>query len=277
MEVEIAVFESAGGGRYPARSVKEVPGGVFALGCQVQPEWHRHLAGFDDCIPTPVDLVPGRVSRGHGHRRQQRGKRHNRRLWRRETCCILGHEKESILETLFRTSLTKAFLPVLGLAILTAVDGDAQNLSKHNRAFSPSSPASLRSQPTVSTDDLTSPAAVPCVVSLFNNYTFNSYSSQSFTYTPTCPGPWSKVLFKGSFNVSAGVQFDRTANIQLGYVNIYFGTTEEPSSTSAPSWKVQRDLTDYSSSVCRAPIRRSRYLQHRRLHLHRRHLRHGDP
>ena len=92
-------------------------------------------------------------------------------------------------------------------------------------------------------------AGAPCVVTLFNNFEFNTYGPQTFTYTPpaSCPGPWSKVLFTGSFNVTEGIQFDRTASIQIGYVNIYFGTTEEPSPTSAPAWNVLRDLTDYSS------------------------------
>ncbi len=138
----------------------------------------------------------------------------------------------------------KTFLTVLGAIALAACNMEAQNLSQHNRVLSPSSPVA-QAAPTLSADS--SPQATPCVVTLFNNYVFQDYSAQYFTYTPTCPGPWSKVLFKGSFNVSEGIQYDRTANIQLGYVNIYFGTTEEPSPTSAPSWTVQRDLTDYSS------------------------------
>ncbi len=108
--------------------------------------------------------------------------------------------------------------------------------------------ASLSGARASSDAGVSAPAGVaPCVVNLFANYVFRDYSAQYFNYTPTCQGPWSKVVFKGNFNVSAGVQFDRTANIQLGFVNLYFGTTEEPSPTSAPSWSVQRDLTDYSS------------------------------
>jgi len=46
--------------------------------------------------------------------------------------------------------------------------------------------------------------------------------------------------------VTAGNQFDRTANIWLGGTNIFFGTTSEPGATLAPSWHVESDLTDYS-------------------------------
>jgi hypothetical protein len=87
----------------------------------------------------------------------------------------------------------------------------------------------------------------PCIVTLFDGYTFDDFNPRYFNYNPTCEGPWSKVIFEGNFNVTQGIQYDRTVTVGLGGVNIYFGTTEEPLRTSAESWKVQRDLTDYSS------------------------------
>jgi hypothetical protein len=47
--------------------------------------------------------------------------------------------------------------------------------------------------------------------------------------------------------VTAGRQFDRTANVWIGGVNVYFGTTAEPSRAVARSWHVERDLTDYQA------------------------------
>src|SRR4029077_8667640 len=44
-----------------------------------------------------------------------------------------------------------------------------------------------------------------------------------------------------------GRQFDRTAEIWIGGVNVYFGTTSEPSRKVARSWHIERDLTDYSA------------------------------
>jgi hypothetical protein len=55
------------------------------------------------------------------------------------------------------------------------------------------------------------------------------------------------VVLEGDFSIDAGVQFDRTATIFLGGVNLYFGTTQEPASTAGRSWHVERDLTDYSA------------------------------
>lgn len=93
------------------------------------------------------------------------------------------------------------------------------------------------------------PPTTPCVVPLFNQFTFIGFDDQGFDFTPPadCPGPWVKVVFSADFDVSAGRQFDRTAQIWLGGANIYFGTTQEPRATVAPSWHVERDLTDYSA------------------------------
>ena len=97
------------------------------------------------------------------------------------------------------------------------------------------------------TDAATSPpAGTPCTVTLFSNFQFVNFNAQYFTYTPSCPGPWSKVIFNGSFAITPGIQYDRTAEISLGYVNIYFGTTREDDPSFGPTWNVTRDLTDYT-------------------------------
>jgi len=93
------------------------------------------------------------------------------------------------------------------------------------------------------------PDSTPCVVQLFDNFVFADFSLHSFTFTPPagCPGPWSKVVLNADFSVQAGRQFDRTASIWIGGVNVYFGTTSEPSRTVARSWHIERDLTDYTA------------------------------
>ena len=91
------------------------------------------------------------------------------------------------------------------------------------------------------------PSTTPCVVQLFSGYVFADFSPKPFSYAPACPGPWAKVVLEADFSVTAGRQFDRTAQIALGHVNIYYGTTAEPSRTVSPSWHVERDLTDYGA------------------------------
>jgi hypothetical protein len=93
------------------------------------------------------------------------------------------------------------------------------------------------------------PSTTPCAVQLYSGFTFADFSPKPFSYTPpaACPGPWAKVVLEADFAVTTGRQFDRTAQIALGHVNLYYGTTAEPSSTLAPSWHVERDLTDYTA------------------------------
>jgi hypothetical protein len=100
---------------------------------------------------------------------------------------------------------------------------------------------------TVADPSVPRPPGTACVVQLFSNDTFDDYGTRPFSYAPPtgCPGHWSKVVLEADFSVTAGVQYDRTATIWLGGVNLYFGTTQEPGATLAPSWHVERDLTDY--------------------------------
>jgi hypothetical protein len=113
-----------------------------------------------------------------------------------------------------------------------------------------SGPYVIGSANTVTADPLvTRPSTTPCVVQLFSDASFYDFNVENFSYAPPpdCPGPWAKVVLEADINVSAGIQYDRTANFWLGPVNIYFGTTSEPSPSEGPSWHIENDLTDYSS------------------------------
>ncbi|MGA2980510.1 MAG: peptide-N4-asparagine amidase [Terriglobales bacterium] len=93
------------------------------------------------------------------------------------------------------------------------------------------------------------PHTTPCKVDLYNQFTFDNFNPQSFTYTPPadCPGPWAKVILEVNLSITKGIQYDRTANIWIGPTNVYFGTTAEDQPNEGRSWHVERDLTDYSS------------------------------
>jgi Peptide N-acetyl-beta-D-glucosaminyl asparaginase amidase A len=113
-----------------------------------------------------------------------------------------------------------------------------------------SGPYQLGSANTVTADpNITRPTTTPCVVQLFSNAEFQDFNAYTFNYAPPadCPGPWAKVVFESDISVTAGIQYDRTANFWLGAQNIYFGTTAEPSPNLGPSWHIESDLTDYSS------------------------------
>jgi hypothetical protein len=106
---------------------------------------------------------------------------------------------------------------------------------------------------TVATADLyvKRPATDPCVVSLFDKLDFIGFSPFPFQYTPPadCPGPWAKIVLQADYNVTAGRQFDRTAVIDVGGVNVYFGTTMEPGATTPRAWHVERDVTDIAATL----------------------------
>jgi hypothetical protein len=95
------------------------------------------------------------------------------------------------------------------------------------------------------------PDSKPCTVQLFTNQAFADFSNKTFAYAPpsACPGPWSKVVFSADFTVTAGRQFDRTAQFFIGNMNIYYGTTAEPRATLSPSWHVETDITDLSAGL----------------------------
>lgn len=92
------------------------------------------------------------------------------------------------------------------------------------------------------------PNEAPCIVPLFDNVQFTNFTPAQFQYAPpaNCHGPWAKVVLDVDFGVTAGRQFDRTASMWIAGTNIYFGTTAEPSSSLAPSWHVEKDVTDLS-------------------------------
>ena len=134
-----------------------------------------------------------------------------------------------------------------GLGILIATQAQAQPV--------PPSPPTIGSPNTVVADPPVSrPRTTPCRVRLFTDLRFADFSPKSFAYAPppACPGPWQKVVLEADYSVEGGRQFDRTATLWIGGVNIYFGTTAEP--TRAPikigrSWHVERDITDYTAGL----------------------------
>lgn len=93
------------------------------------------------------------------------------------------------------------------------------------------------------------PPGQPCVVTLFTDVSFNDFNARPYSYAPptACSGAWAKVVLEADFSVTAGRQYDRTATLWLAGVNLYFGTTSEPSAAVSPAWHVERDLTDYSA------------------------------
>ncbi|MGA2886880.1 MAG: peptide-N4-asparagine amidase [Terracidiphilus sp.] len=133
---------------------------------------------------------------------------------------------------------------LLVVSIMPANYSQTTNSSNQSSQYQIGTSLEATADPSVSRPD-----TKPCVVTLLSNQAFADFNNQPFTYTPPadCPGPWSKVVFEGDLSIQAGVQFDRTAEVFLGNVDLYFGTTAEPLQSLTNSWHVERDLTDYSA------------------------------
>lgn len=141
------------------------------------------------------------------------------------------------------------FSPILSALLLAVAAVLALPALRAQVVLAPTSPV-IGSSNTVSADPkVAAPSQAHCTVKLFSNLKFADYNAKSFTYTPPprCPGPWAKVVFSADFTVTAGLQYDRTAQFYLGGANLFFGTTPEPRSNLSPAWHVESDVTDLSA------------------------------
>jgi hypothetical protein len=147
---------------------------------------------------------------------------------------------------MFMKSSLRVATVLCGAAIALVSAG---NLTHAQVVIVPDTPQIGSSNPITAAPLVSRPPTKPCTVQLFQNLAFDNYTPAAFTYTPptACKGPWAKVVFTADFTVQAGTQYDRTAAFYLGHANIYYGTTAEPTSTLAPSWHVERDVTDLSA------------------------------
>lgn len=119
-------------------------------------------------------------------------------------------------------------------------------------AMSQGTPVVGSPQPASADPPIARPPTVPVRIPLFTGDRFDSFDAHPFHFIPPSRrGPWAKILLVADFRCTKGVQYDRTCTVFLGDVNIFFGTTAEPGRQTAPVWRVERDLTDYSPLFAR--------------------------
>lgn len=93
------------------------------------------------------------------------------------------------------------------------------------RAQTPVAPLVIGSANTATADPtVVRPRTRPVVVPLFSGVTFTDFNPRLFAYAPPANprGLWAKIVFVADFSVSAGRQFDRTAQITIGNVNVFY-------------------------------------------------------
>ena len=140
-------------------------------------------------------------------------------------------------------------LIVAGLSCVLSMLSSVSFANESESSFIPGSPNVVVADPRLPRAPVT-----PCVVPLLQDATFADAKPHTFSYSPptgSCfsndyHGPWVNVVLEADFSVTAGSQDSRTTTLWLGGVNLFFGTTPKPSATVAPSWHVERDLTEYT-------------------------------
>jgi hypothetical protein len=149
------------------------------------------------------------------------------------------------MTTQFPRALSNSLIAAACLvAAICPASGQTANISSASSQYQIGSQLEATADPAVPR-----PHTKPCIVNLLTNQAFENFNNANYTYTPPakCPGPWAKVVLTADFSIQPGVQYDRTGQLFLGDVNIYFGTTAEPLQTVTDTWHVERDLTDYAS------------------------------
>src|ERR1700723_11963 len=143
----------------------------------------------------------------------------------------------------------RVFNPVHTLSTLLLVVFISIGAAQAQVVLAPSTPQVGSSNPATAEPPIPQPNVKPCTVTLFTNAAFDNFNATTFNYTPpaNCRGPWAKVILTADFTVSAGNQFDRSGWFYLGDINIFFGSTAEPTSNHGPSWHIERDVTDLTS------------------------------
>ena len=127
-------------------------------------------------------------------------------------------------------------------------------------------PAVGSRQPITAEPRVDRPDTTPCTVQLFTDRKFvpkDGAPPQDYSYTPNpdCAGPWAKVVLESDFHVDPdSALYDKTAQVFLGGVTIYYGTTAGPGNYQedyptytgpnpkvTPQWHEESDLTEYSA------------------------------
>ena len=141
---------------------------------------------------------------------------------------------------------------VAGLAALTVAAALSLTALTPVQAASPSFIETGVSDPVSAAPSVTRPSTPSCTVTLAHDFASNAAngSPQNFSGTlappADCAGPWSKVVLDYTTTVS-GRQFDRSGTLAIGGVNVWFGTTQEPSGPQPTTFHFSKDITDYSA------------------------------
>ncbi|GGB29648.1 hypothetical protein GCM10011492_20080 [Flexivirga endophytica] len=151
--------------------------------------------------------------------------------------------------------MVRRLVSVVGVSVLSvgmALSGSAAAGAATGDAAASGVIESSGGQTVSAQPGVTRPDTAHCTVTLADHFMSNAPDLSPQLYSGTvrvpdkCKGKWSKVVLDSTTSVT-GRQYDRSGELEIGGVPVWFGTTQEPNGAKPTTFSFAKDITEFSS------------------------------